>query len=643
MVIDMVKLLTVLISFSILQAGKTTLSLIDDAYREGRISKSQWLEYQKLAVVEPDRLPKDFKGEPEPCGTQIILNYLRERGQILAARPSLSGPEQTIGTTHFKIHYTLTGGDATSTNYANNVANYFEYSWSIEVDSLGWDAPPPDNGAGGDDRYDIYIINLSYGVLGYTSPEGSGPDPNQEDRISYIAVDNNIGSTSLLRNTCAHEFNHACQFSYSGSEDAWWMENCATWMENVVYDNDNEYIDYLVYSNPNPLNNPRYGISTTDDLYEYAGAIWPMFLSEFYGSVDVPRQMWERMGSHIGGYTLYDIDYILSNNYGSDLATALKNYALWRYFTGSRADAYHFEEASLWPTAHLLRYHNNYPASGDQGNYPLHSRGGTAYVDFNPGSGLLMVNFDGQDYYPSSWAALLVGYRDGGPSDVLEMTLDATHANGSDSLDFDGYDHITLIPVVQRWNIYSTNLGFSYTADVTHGDITLYPNPLEVYNTDQGEFFVRNDGNGPLNVTNIYTAQASWIVDINPTSFQVPPGDSQSVIFSMDTTGLDTINYGWIIVESDDPDEPSLILQVILHLTPNQYVCGDMNGDGLITIDDISYFGSYLYLEGPPPVSMWAADVNGDGSVSMGDLIYLANFLFFNGPSPNCPPQTSEN
>jgi len=620
---------------TVLQAGQTSLSLIDKAYHSGKITKTEWLEYRKLVLLNPEKLPNEFKGEPEPCATDILVTHWRETGgKILRYRPTLSGPEETIETEHFIIHYTLSGDDATSTYYANSVSNYAEYCWSVEVDSLGWDAPPSDYGYGGDNRYDIYIINLPYGVLGYTQPEYAGPDPTQEDMTSYIAIDNNIGSTGQLEVTVAHEFNHACQFSYSGNEDTWWMENCAVWMEDVVYDNVNDYIGYLEYSSPNPLASPRYAISTTDDLYEYAGGIWPMFLAEFYDTVDVPRKMWERMGTHVGDFTFSDMDYVLNNYYSSNLKEALKYYALWRYFTGSRADDYHYEEASLWPTSHLLRYHNSYPASGDEGNSPPQSRGGTAYVDFNPGSGDLHIDFDGQDYYPDAWACFAVGYVSGGPSDEFEMTLDEDHATGSDTLSFADYDHITLIPVVKFWFSYASGLSFTYNADIDHGDINVFPQPVDVYNTDTGYFYVSNEGNGMLNVTDIYPA-INWITGVDPSSFSLSPGDTQLVTFTMDTTGLDTLNYGYIVIASDDPDESNILLTVVLHLTP--YICGDINGDGQITSGDLTYLSSYLFAGGPPPVSEWAADVNGDGSITSGDLNYLANYLFAGGPEPNCP------
>ncbi|MDD5530578.1 MAG: choice-of-anchor D domain-containing protein [bacterium] len=66
---------------------------------------------------------------------------------------------------------------------------------------------------------------------------------------------------------------------------------------------------------------------------------------------------------------------------------------------------------------------------------------------------------------------------------------------------------------------------------------------------------VRNDGNVNLNVTNI-TKSDSWIVSVNPTSFTITPGDSQSVTVVVTRDGLACgTHYGSLNIVSDDPDE----------------------------------------------------------------------------------------
>ena len=45
--------------------------------------------------------------------------------------------------------------------------------------------------------------------------------------------------------TAAHEFNHALQFVYDSDQDTWMLESTATWAEEKVFDDANDYRSYL--------------------------------------------------------------------------------------------------------------------------------------------------------------------------------------------------------------------------------------------------------------------------------------------------------------------------------------------------------------------------------------------------------------
>ncbi len=393
------------------------------------------------------------------CGTPQALEDFR-LGK-LQNRPTLSGPVEYIERPLFRIHYTRQGTDAVSVAYAESTASALQYSWTLLVDSLGWLPPPPDFGLGGDNRYDVYLKQLSSGIAGVTYPEYSYTNPYPNGVSSHFRITIGLDPNSLKGTVC-HEFVHAIEFRYSSAEGTWWLENCAVWGTEVVYDEVNDYLDFLGTS-PNPLDSPHLPITSSTNLYWYAGGIWPMFLSEYYGN-DCVRQIWMYQGQISGQNTLSGIDYVLRNQYSSNLATALKQYAVWRYFTGPRADTINFyKEGHLMPSVRILRTHNVYPASGDQGNYPISNTGGTNYVQFHNGGGKLLINFNAQSLY--RWACLVVGYRPNSLSSVHELTLNS-QGNGSDSFPWQNNDHFALIPVLTQWEYATGSLPFSYSANV---------------------------------------------------------------------------------------------------------------------------------------------------------------------------------
>ncbi|MEW5924777.1 MAG: dockerin type I domain-containing protein [Candidatus Zixiibacteriota bacterium] len=77
------------------------------------------------------------------------------------------------------------------------------------------------------------------------------------------------------------------------------------------------------------------------------------------------------------------------------------------------------------------------------------------------------------------------------------------------------------------------------------------------------------------------------------------------------------------------------------------YLPGDVDNDGDVDSDDVTFLQAYLFTGGPPPPYFIpgttppfyaAADVNGDCIVSTADLTYLIDFLQAGGPPPTfCP------
>jgi hypothetical protein len=86
------------------------------------------------------------------------------------------------------------------------------------------------------------------------------------------------------------------------------------------------------------------------------------------------------------------------------------------------------------------------------------------------------------------------------------------------------------------------------------------------------------------------------------------------------------------------PDGSYDVIPQLFNGTVNiQWICGDVNADGVINVGDIVYLTTYLYRGGPPPIPLPCyGDVNCDDIVNVGDVVYLITYLYRGGSSP-CP------
>lgn len=303
---------------------------IQDAVQAGTISADEALLYSVTALFAPERLPRPFAlGQRGKCGTPVLVEaearwptlpgWVRDalaqwpvaagarRLTPADTRPSLSGPEQTLTTAHFVLHYTLSGADAVDAtdanangvpDYVDSVAQAMERSRLVQVETLGWLEPPSDeNTDPGSPLYDVYVAYLS--VYGLTFPEAiKGDNEHSPGRVepfartSYIALHNRL-SLPVLQVTAAHEYQHAIQFGYNAAAEGfdarrWLMEGTATWMEDQVYDDIDDNVGYLprLFAAPDR--------SLADPQNHYASWLLFQYLEEHAGGTEVMREMWER-------------------------------------------------------------------------------------------------------------------------------------------------------------------------------------------------------------------------------------------------------------------------------------------------------------------------------------------------------------
>lgn len=450
------------------------------------LSTDQRALYLVYSVVDPARLPAEYTVNAEPAisGSPAlheavllesqISNATLEEIRALVTRPTLSGPEETFVSPSgfFRFHYTTSGGDAVTLAYAQEMAGYFDDSYEIECSTLGYFEPPPDGGVGGDNLYDVYIISLSGGTLGYTSSGGEykPPDSTHSCSASHIAMNTNLGY-NYLTTTSSHEFQHAVQMSYDYEEPTWFMENCAVNMEDLVFPDVN---DWMGFWGEGSVRKPWLDISSGNP-YWYGSSVWPRMMGLLFG-VDSIREVWENC-AETQGSNMWDAIDDMFIAHGMDFESGFMTYGLWRYFTGP----YYNANYNLWdPDLDLpasgpavLPYHNfnTLPGSGSEGNYPPETRG-IAWIKVNLANyqgGWVQMDFDGRDGFDFNLGAFVYNddtfqfnwYDVQGSENLLSVSVPTT-----------GWDYAVFFPAHMTETSLSGNYDFSvsYSTGIEEGE-----------------------------------------------------------------------------------------------------------------------------------------------------------------------------
>ncbi|MBD3297853.1 MAG: hypothetical protein GF341_04295 [candidate division Zixibacteria bacterium] len=450
---------------------------IEAAAARGTLDFESALLYKVRAISNPAALPEPYRAQatatPIRCGTPVVaeayssLNRLSVSAQneitsSFSRRPTDSTYVSPGG--YFVLHYDLDSVNAVPSadddssgfpDFIERLALYLDSAWNVEVETLGWRRPPSDGTAGGDSLYDVYptSIGFTYGVTVQDSP---GPE-EWNDYSSYILLNKSflgfppnddpegdqIGSMKV---TCAHEFNHACQFATSPLHtlvaDSWWQEISATWMEDIVYDMVNDNYNYLEDYFVDPT------ISLFDGgLRKYGAFGFAKVMEEAYDTA-VVRDAWELMRWLQAKQA---IDSAMSF-YGSGLSGLFARFADWNYFTNSRDDGLHFSEGAEYPLMPIYATHLLYPILNRPG--PDLQTMASSYIHFEPDpSGRDMVEFTFNGANGIDWAPTLIQFDSSGSRQTFEFDLDPVTSDGKLYLSsFDDMARAVLIGNNVHWS-----------------------------------------------------------------------------------------------------------------------------------------------------------------------------------------------
>ncbi len=206
-------------------------------------------------------------------------------------------------------------------------ADYFETSYAEEIGAMGYGHPDLDA-----NRITVYLGNSDPSTSIDNITSGTYAFTASDEPLSYIVVNNDLtfvppngeGASGLakihgaMKITAAHELFHVVHFLYEPSswkptEDDWWFETSATWMEDEVFDSVNDYYQYYGPSGWTafvadglavPFDDPHYTVRA------YGGAIFAKYLSEHVGGrqslFDVWAEIRPETSSAAGGRRILD-------------------------------------------------------------------------------------------------------------------------------------------------------------------------------------------------------------------------------------------------------------------------------------------------------------------------------------------------
>ncbi|MCW2798360.1 MXAN_6640 family putative metalloprotease [Nocardioides sp.] len=302
-----------------------------------------------------------FRALPDLSGAD------RAKAQGLLARPT-DGPADQYGdgylvparkkcSTKFCIHWVSSTADAPpNQKWVNKSLGIMNKVWRAEVQKLGYRAPIKDGSHGGNSKFDVYLKELGgQGLYGYCAPEYT---VKGEKYIAsgYCVLDDDFARSQFgrapiksLRVTAAHEFFHAIQFAYDDTEDHWFMEATATWMEERFADEVNDNRQYLPYGQVKDPGSSL-DIFNQNGFNQYGN--WPFFeyLSEKYGN-GVVKSIWNKAYAGKGApdaYSIQAVKQVLDQKAG--FANVFRSYA-----AANTNPSGAYAEGSHWPSAAISK------------------------------------------------------------------------------------------------------------------------------------------------------------------------------------------------------------------------------------------------------------------------------------------------
>ncbi len=314
-----------------------------------------------------------YEGDFQKCGTpaskfidahnaNISANTLSKLNPTVLRQRSFTPSTFISASGKFKIFFETTGSHAVPLADANgnSIPDYVEWvaqamdsSYNHTVLTLGFPDPIPQGAS-----YEVYLRNIG-GVYGTTHQDQSSPGG------TYITIhkdfdgfpenqDPDGNQRGSIRATAAHEFKHAVQFkqnNWTGEADRW-AEMDATLMEEIVYDDVNDYYNYLEGFQTSIFGYPEKSIIPGS----YQHVTWAIYFYERFGQ-DFWTKTWERIEAAPQTFGFLSAIRQEIESRGESYENSIAENFLWHYASGNRLSPtnYGFEERLEYPESYIRK------------------------------------------------------------------------------------------------------------------------------------------------------------------------------------------------------------------------------------------------------------------------------------------------
>lgn len=232
---------------------------------------------------------------------------------------------------HFRA---IIGKSQTDIELLNKYLDIAENVWQKEILDLEFITPKNSQTK----LIDIYIGNTS----AYNSQTQSDTTISSSyagyaleypsDNTPYFII-NPLIQDDILKVTIAHEFFHTLQYNYIKIDEIpynewitniWWLEATAVLMEDEVYNNINDYFNYLYIF----FDASYKDIETYDGLHEYSMVIFAKYLKKKYG-LSIIKNSFFAFNSAEDQNFFSILDKLLQKNHNTTMEKSLQEFAQW--------------------------------------------------------------------------------------------------------------------------------------------------------------------------------------------------------------------------------------------------------------------------------------------------------------------------